>query len=140
MKREINGLGNVNVGAIEEFDRVNTRYTYLTGQRDDVEKAKEELLGVIENITSEMTVIFKEQFALIRESFQETFLELFGGGKATLELEDENAVLDCGIEIKVQPPGPRRSRRSRCSRAARRRSSPSRSTSPFSKSTPRRSA
>ena len=77
LKREINGLGNVNVGAIEEFDRVNTRYTYLTGQRDDVEKAKEELLGVIENITSEMTVIFKEQFALIRESFQETFLELF---------------------------------------------------------------
>ena len=105
LKREINGLGNVNVGTIEEFDRVNTRYTYLTGQRDDVEKAKEELLGVIENITSEMTVIFKEQFALIRESFQETFLELFGGGKATLELEDENAVLDCGIEIKVQPPG-----------------------------------
>ena len=105
LKREINGLGNVNVGAIEEFDRVNTRYTYLTGQRDDVEKAKEELLGVIENITSEMTVIFKEQFALIRESFQETFLELFGGGKARLELEDENAVLDCGIEIKVQPPG-----------------------------------
>ena len=105
LKREIGGLGNVNVGAIEEFDRVNTRYTYLTGQRDDVEKAKEELLGVIENITGEMTSIFKEQFALIRESFQETFLELFGGGKATLELEDENAVLDCGIEIKVQPPG-----------------------------------
>ena len=75
------------------------------GPLRDVEQAKEELLGVIENITSEMTVIFKEQFALIRESFQETFLELFGGGKATLELEDENAVLDCGIEIKVQPPG-----------------------------------
>ncbi len=105
LKREINGLGSVNVGAIEEFDRVNTRYTYLTDQRDDVEKAKEELLGVIESITGEMTAIFKEQFALIRESFQETFLELFGGGKATLELEDENAVLDCGIEIKVQPPG-----------------------------------
>ena len=105
LKREIGGLGNVNVGAIEEFDRVNTRYTYLVGQRDDVDKAKEELLGIIENITGEMTSIFKEQFALIRESFQETFLELFGGGKATLELEDENAVLDCGIEIKVQPQG-----------------------------------
>ena len=105
LKREIGGLGNVNVGAIEEFDRVNTRYTYLVGQRDDVDKAKEEMLGIIENITGEMTSIFKEQFALIRESFQETFLELFGGGKATLELEDENAVLDCGIEIKVQPPG-----------------------------------
>ena len=105
LKRAISGLGNVNVGAIEEFERVNTRYTYLTTQRDDVEKAKEELLGVIESITGEMTAIFKEQFALIRESFQETFLELFGGGKATLELEDENDVLGCGIEIKVQPPG-----------------------------------
>ena len=72
---------------------------------DDVEKAKGELVGVIDSITSEMTVIFKEQFALIRESFRETFLELFGGGKATLELEDENDVLSCGIEIKVQPPG-----------------------------------
>ena len=70
-----------------------------------MEKAKGELVGVIDSITSEMTVIFKEQFALIRESFQETFLELFGGGKATLELEDENDVLSCGIEIKVQPPG-----------------------------------
>ena len=105
LKREIGALGAVNVGAIEEFDRVNTRYTYLTTQRDDVEKAKEELLGVIENITGEMTGIFREQFALIRESFQQTFLELFGGGKATLELEDENDVLSCGIEIKVQPPG-----------------------------------
>ena len=105
LKRAISGLGTVNVGAIEEFERVNTRYTYLTEQRDDVEKAKGELVGVIDSITSEMTVIFKEQFALIRESFQETFLELFGGGKATLELEDENDVLSCGIEIKVQPPG-----------------------------------
>ena len=105
LKREIGGLGSVNIGAIEEFDRVNTRYIYLTTQRDDVEKAKEELLGIIESITGEMTGIFKEQFALIRESFQQTFLELFGGGKATLELEDENDVLACGIEIKVQPPG-----------------------------------
>ncbi|MBQ5799382.1 MAG: chromosome segregation protein SMC, partial [Oscillospiraceae bacterium] len=105
LKREINSLGNVNVGAIEEFERVNTRYSYLTDQRDDVEKAKDELLGIIENITGEMTGIFRRQFELIRTSFQETFLELFGGGKATLELEDENNVLDCGIEIKVQPPG-----------------------------------
>lgn len=105
LKREINALGAVNVGAIEEFDRVNTRYTYLAGQRDDVQKAKEELEGVIENIISEMATIFKEQFALIRESFQQTFTELFGGGKATLELEDENDVLNCGIEIKAQPQG-----------------------------------
>ena len=105
LRREIGGLGSVNVGAIEDFERVNGRYTYLTGQRDDVEKAKEELLGVIENITGEMTGIFREQFDLIRASFEETFLDLFGGGKATLELEDENDILNCGIEIKVQPPG-----------------------------------
>ncbi len=105
LKRSISTLGTVNVGAIEQFEQVNTRYTYLTGQRDDVERAKEELLGVIENITSEMTGIFREQFHLIRESFEETFLELFGGGQATLELEDESDILNCGIEIKVQPPG-----------------------------------
>ena len=105
LKRAISALGNVNVGAIDDFERVNGRYTYLTGQRDDVERAKEELLGVIENITGEMTNIFREQFILIRDSFEETFLELFGGGHATLELEDENDVLNCGIEIKVQPPG-----------------------------------
>ena len=105
LKREINSLGNVNVGAIEEFDRVNGRYSYLAGQRDDVEKSREDLLGIIEEITKEMTSIFSEQFALIRESFRETFSELFGGGKATLELEDEKDVLGCGIEIKAQPPG-----------------------------------
>ncbi len=105
LKREINSLGNVNVGAIEEFERVNTRYTYLTGQRDDVEKSKEDLIGIIEEITKEMTSIFAVQFKLIAESFQETFTELFGGGRATLELEDPNDILGCGIEIKAQPPG-----------------------------------
>ena len=105
LRREINGLGNVNVGAIEEFDRVNGRYTYLTGQRDDVEKAKGELNGIIDGLTKEMTVIFAQQFELIRKAFQETFLDLFGGGQATLELEDSQNILDCGIEIKVQPPG-----------------------------------
>ena len=105
LKREINSLGAINIGAIEEFDRVNGRYTYLTDQRNDVEKAKEELTGIIEEITKQMTVIFAEQFALLNESFQQTFLELFGGGKACLELEDENDILNCGIEIKVQPPG-----------------------------------
>ncbi len=105
LRREINGLGAPNIGAIEEFDRVNTRYEYLTSQRNDVEKAKKELLGVIEDITSEMQRIFKEQFSVIDESFQETFLELFGGGQAKLELDDEDDILNCGIEIKVQPPG-----------------------------------
>ena len=105
LKREINGLGNVNVGAIEEFDRVNARYTYFTEQRDDVEKAKGELAGIVEEITKEMTAIFAEQFKLINATFQETFLDLFGGGQAKLELEDPNDILGCGIEIKVQPPG-----------------------------------
>ena len=105
LRREISALGTPNIGAIEEFDRVNTRYEYLSELRGDVEKAKEELLGVIGGITAEMQRIFKEQFALINESFQQTFLELFGGGQARLELEDEEDILNCGIEIKVQPPG-----------------------------------
>ena len=105
LRREMSGLGPVNVGAIEEFERVNTRYTYLTGQRDDVERAKGELTGIIEEITREMTAIFAEQFQLINQSFQETFVDLFGGGRATLELEDPEDILGCGIEIKVQPPG-----------------------------------
>ena len=105
LNREIKGLGPINIGAIEEFDRVNTRYTYLSDQRNDVEKAKEELLGIIEEITKQMTEIFATQFEILKQSFQETFLELFGGGRATLELEDENDILRCGIEIKAQPPG-----------------------------------
>ena len=105
LKRDIAALGTPNIGAIEEFERVNTRYTYLTGQRDDVEKARGELDGVIREITKEMTVIFAEQFKLLSESFQTTFSELFGGGQATLELEDEEDILNCGIEIRAQPPG-----------------------------------
>ena len=105
LNREIKSLGPINIGAIEEFDRVNTRYTYLSDQRNDVEKAKEELAGIIEEITKQMTEIFATQFEILKQSFQETFLELFGGGRATLELEDENDILRCGIEIKAQPPG-----------------------------------
>ena len=105
LKRDIKGLGAINIGAIEEFDRVNGRYTYLSEQRNDVEKAREELGGIIEEITGQMTAIFSEQFKLINESFQTTFTDLFGGGQARLELEDENDILGCGIEIKAQPPG-----------------------------------
>ncbi len=105
LKRSISALGNVNVGAIEEFQRVNERYTYLTDQRDDVDKAKKELEEIIAGITNEMKTIFQREFATINEAFGQTFLELFGGGKATLELEDPEDILNCGIEIKVQPPG-----------------------------------
>ncbi len=105
LKRDISALGTPNLGAIEEFDRVNMRYTYLTDQRDDVETAKKELEDIIGDITGEMTRIFAEQFRLLSESFQETFTEMFGGGEARLELEDEEDILNCGIEIKAQPPG-----------------------------------
>ena len=105
LRREINSLGNPNLGAIDEYERVNTRYEFLTGQRDDVDKAKSELLGIINDITSEMKDVFLTHFRQIDECFRQTFLELFGGGKAALVLEDENNVLECGIEIKVQPPG-----------------------------------
>ena len=105
LKRDIGALGTINIGAIEEFDRVNGRYTYLTGQRDDVEKAKGELERIIGDITDQMTKILAQQFKLLSESFQTTFTELFGGGQATLELEDEDDILGCGIEIKAQPPG-----------------------------------
>lgn len=105
LKRDMSALGTPNIGAIEEFDRVNTRYTYLTGQRDDVEKAKGELEGVVRELTDQMTSIFAEQFKRLTESFQTTFADLFGGGQATLELEDESDILNCGIEIKAQPPG-----------------------------------
>ncbi|WP_455582994.1 chromosome segregation protein SMC [Dysosmobacter sp.] len=105
LKRDISALGTPNIGAIEEFDRVNGRYTYLTEQRNDVEKARGELTGIIDHITAEMTNIFSQQFKLLSESFRTTFVELFGGGQATLELEDESDILNCGIEIKAQPPG-----------------------------------
>ncbi len=105
MRRQMSALGTVNLGAIEEYERVNTRYSFLAGQRDDIEKAKKELLDIISQITGEMTDIFLTRFKEIDACFRQTFLELFGGGKASLRLEDENHVLDCGIEIKVQPPG-----------------------------------
>ena len=105
MRRQMSALGEVNLGAIAEYERVNTRYEFLTGQRDDVEKAKKDLLDIISQITGEMTDLFLTRFHEIDLCFRQTFLELFGGGKASLRLEDEDHVLDCGIEIKVQPPG-----------------------------------
>jgi len=105
LKREIASLGTPNLGAIEEFERVNERYTYLADQRDDITKAKEELEKIISDITKEMEEIFVREFNSINEHFQVTFKELFGGGNATLELEDPENVLTCGVEIRVQPPG-----------------------------------
>ena len=105
LKKSISALGSINLGAIDEFERVNERYTYLSQQRDDVQRAKEELEGIIGSITKEMKTIFAREFEVINRAFGQTFQELFGGGKAALELEDPEDILNCGIEIKVQPPG-----------------------------------
>ncbi len=105
LRRSMNALGNPNLGAIEEYQRVSERYTFLSEQRADVEKSKAEIEGIIRDITENMEKIFKERFAEIDTAFRATFLELFGGGKAALSLEDENNVLECGIEIRIQPPG-----------------------------------
>ena len=105
LKRKISALGSPNLGAIDEFARVNERYTYLTGQRDDVLHAKKELENIVRTITEEMTVIFVREFEKINEHFGQTFTEMFGGGKGELVLENPNEPLSCGIEIKVQPPG-----------------------------------
>ncbi|MCL2819878.1 MAG: chromosome segregation protein SMC [Oscillospiraceae bacterium] len=105
IKREKNELGNVNLGAIDEFERVSTRYEFLSSQRDDVEKAKIDILGIIDELTSHMQAQFTREFDIINKSFERTFKDLFGGGRASLVLEDMDDVLNCGIDIQVQPPG-----------------------------------
>jgi len=105
LKRKIAALGTPNLGAIEEYARVNERYTYLAEQRDDVLNSKRELESIIRNITTEMTTIFVAEFRKIDHYFGLTFEEMFGGGKGQLILEDPENPLTCGIEIRVQPPG-----------------------------------
>jgi len=105
LKRKIGGLGTPNLGAIEEYARVNERYTYLASQRDDVLNSKRELESIIRDITKEMTTIFVAEFKKIDHYFGEVFAEMFGGGKGQLILEDPENPLTCGIEIRVQPPG-----------------------------------
>ncbi len=105
LKRKLAALGTPNLGAIEEYARVNERYTYLASQRDDVLTSKRELESIIRGITQEMTSIFVEEFGKIDHYFGQTFEEMFGGGKGRLILEDPENPLTCGIEIRVQPPG-----------------------------------
>ncbi len=105
LKNEIRGLGSVNVSAIDEYKEVSERYEFMSEQIGDVEKSKAELIRLIDELTTKMSVQFREQFQKINVAFGETFAELFGGGKAELVLEDEMNVLECDIEIKVQPPG-----------------------------------
>ena len=105
LKRKISALGTPNLGAIEEYARINERYTYLAEQRDDVLNSKKELETIIRNITQEMTTIFVSEFQKIDHHFGIVFEEMFGGGKGQLVLEDPENPLTCGIEIRVQPPG-----------------------------------
>ena len=105
LRRAMSALGTPNLGAIDEYKRVSERYEFLSGQRDDVQKAKEEILKIISDITGQMEDIFRREIAEIDVAFREIFVELFGGGKAALSLEDENDVLNCGIDIRIQPPG-----------------------------------
>ena len=105
LKRKISLLGTPNLGAIEEYARVNERYSYLAEQRDDVLTSKRELESIIRDITQEMTAIFVTEFGKIDHYFGQVFEEMFGGGKGQLILENPDEPLTCGIEIRVQPPG-----------------------------------
>ncbi len=105
LKNKIRALGNVNVAAIDEYKEVSERYEFMSAQITDIEKSKTELEKLIGELTAKMAAQFREQFAKINRHFGETFSELFDGGKAELLLEDEHNVLECPIEIKVQPPG-----------------------------------
>ena len=105
LKRKITMLGTPNLGAIEEYARVNERYSYLAEQREDVLTSKRELESIIRDLTREMTTIFVEEFAKINRYFGEVFTEMFGGGNGQLLLENPEEPLTCGIEIRVQPPG-----------------------------------
>lgn len=105
IKGSIRALGSVNVGAIEEYKEVKERYEFMSTQVGDVEKSKKELIRLIGELTDKMSCQFREQFTKINNNFNETFSELFGGGKAELILEDPTDVLESNIDIKLQPPG-----------------------------------
>ena len=105
MKDEIKALGNVNVNAIDDYKEISERYTFMNGQRNDLQDAEEALKKIISELDEGMKRQFKEQFVLIQTEFDKAFKELFGGGKGTLELIDEDDVLETGIRIISQPPG-----------------------------------
>lgn len=98
-------LGDVDTGAIDELKQVKERHTYLTAQQSDLEKSSHELTELIDNITEEMKTLFEKTFDEINDSFGTVFREIFGGGRAELVLADRSDLLNCGIEIHVQPPG-----------------------------------
>ncbi len=105
IKGKIKNLGDVNVNAIEDYKNLSERYTFLRTQRDDIRKAEETLVGIIHELDDEMRKQFEEKFQAIKVQFDLVFKQLFGGGKATLELTEDDDILEAGIIITSQPPG-----------------------------------
>ena len=105
LKNEIRLLGNVNVNAIEDFKEVSERYAFLKNQHDDLIEAEATLKQIIEELDAAMRKQFRERFAEICVEFDKVFKQLFGGGKGTLELQEEEDILEAGIRIIAQPPG-----------------------------------
>lgn len=105
LQNQIKELGSINIDAIEEYKKTKDRYDFMCEQRLDLENTAAKLRNIIAEMTKTMKEQFIEKFNLINKNFNEVFVELFGGGKAELKLEDENNVLECGIDIQVQPTG-----------------------------------
>ncbi len=105
LRGRMRALGNVNLDAVEEYRQALERYTFMGGQKDDLEKAQKELYKVIEQLTVNMKEIFASEFAKLNAYFGQTFREIFGGGYAELQLADTSDILNCGIDIRVSPPG-----------------------------------
>ncbi len=105
LRAQIKDLGSVNIDSINEYKEIKERYDFMSEQRLDLEEASNKLKKVINEMTNTMKEQFSVQFKVINKNFGEVFKELFGGGKAELILGDENNILECGIEIAVQPPG-----------------------------------
>ena len=105
IKDEIRKLGDVNVNAIEDYKEISERYQFLKTQHDDLIEAEKTLIGIIEELDTGMRKQFMEKFAEIQKQFDTVFKELFGGGKGTLELVEDEDILECGIRIIAQPPG-----------------------------------
>ena len=105
LRDEIKNLGSINIDSIEEYKQTKERYDYMCEQRLDLENSSNKLRKIIQDMTKIMKEQFEKQFKTINKNFGEVFKELFGGGKAELKLTDEEDILNCGIEIEVQPPG-----------------------------------
>ncbi|MCI8391652.1 MAG: chromosome segregation protein SMC [Roseburia sp.] len=105
IRDEIRALGDVNVNAIEDYKEISERYEFLKSQHDDLVEAEQTLVGIIEELDTGMRRQFMEKFAEIQQEFNQVFRELFGGGKGTLELVEDEDILECGIRIIAQPPG-----------------------------------